>query len=266
MKVGSKIELSLFKSWKEIIKRFLWYTPFRPVHIGQYLREKYFFRHLRVLPVTQFRKVLDAGCGPGIYTRKLVAAYPHMEVTGLDVKEFFASWTKLPNNVQFKQQDLIQLSQENYYDFSLSIDVLEHIPGNRLVLEKIYRSLKPGGYFYLHMPDDKHNRRIFPKKFYKKCEKWAEGEHLGEQYTLKEMKNIFESSGFTIIEAHSTFGFWGKLAWEFDRITDGKIALKVLLMRLLKLWAHFDLWLPKLRESAICLVGQKPVPNEMTLE
>ncbi len=171
------------------------------------------------------------------------------------------SWTKLPNNVQFKQQDLTQLSEENYYDFCLCIDVLEHIPGNRLVLEKIFTSLKSGGYSYLHMPNDKHNRRIFPKKFFKEFEKWAEGEHVGEWYTLEEMKNIFKSTGFVIIEAHNTFGFWGKLAWELDRITDGKIALKVLLMPLLKLWAHFDLWFPKLGESAICLVGQKSVPN-----
>jgi len=240
-----------------IIKYFIYRTPFRPVHIGGYLREKYFFRHLGALPVTQFYKVLDAGCGPGIYTRKLAAAYPHMEVTGLDVKEF-ASWSKSPKNVRLNKKDLTQLSEENYYDFSLCIDVLEHIRGNRLVLEKIYRSLKPGGYFYLHMPDDKHNRRIFPTKFFKKFEKWAEGEHFGEQYTLEEMKNIFKSTGFAIIEAHNTFGFWGKLAWEFDRITDGKIVLKVLLMPLLKLWAHFDLWFLKHTGNGILVLGMKP--------
>ena len=246
-----------------IVKYFIYRTPLRPVHIGQYLREKYFFRHLQVLPVTQFHKVLDAGCGPGIYARKLAVAYPHMEVTGLDAEEF-ASWSKLSKNVQFKQQSLTQLSEENCYDFSLCIDVMEHIPGNRLVLERIYKSLKPGGYFYLHMANDKHNRWIFPKRFFREFEKWAENEHIGEQYTLEEMKNIFRSTGFTIVDAHNTFGYWGKLAWEFDRITNAKIALKVLLMPLLKLWAYFDLWFPKLGASNICLVGRKPVPNKMT--
>jgi len=129
-----------------VIKYFIYRTPFRPVHIGQYLREKYFFRYLQTLPVIQFHKVLDAGCGIGIYTKKLAAVYPHMEVAGLDAK-VFASWSESPQNVQFKQPNLIQLSEENCYDFSLCIDVLEHIPGNRLVLEKIYRSLKPGVIF-----------------------------------------------------------------------------------------------------------------------
>ena len=254
------IELSLFKSRKEKIKRFLWCTSFRPVHIGQYSREKYLFRHLQALCVRQCHKVLDAGCGPGIYTRRLAAAYPHMEVTGLDVEEF-ASWNKLARNVQFIRQDLTQLSEENHYDFSLCIHVLEHIPGNKLVLEKIYRSLEPGGYFCRHMPDDKHSRRIFPKKFFKEFEKWVEDEHIGEQYTFEEMKNVFRSTGSAIIEAHNVFGYWGKLAWEFDRITDGKIVFKILLMALLKAFAHFDLWFPKLGESAICLVDQKSVPN-----
>ncbi len=40
-------------------------TPFYPTHMGQYLREKYFFRHLQKLPVASFSRVLDAGCGPG---------------------------------------------------------------------------------------------------------------------------------------------------------------------------------------------------------
>ncbi|HEC65390.1 MAG TPA: class I SAM-dependent methyltransferase [bacterium] len=129
-----------------------------------------------------------------------------MEVTGLDAKEF-VSWSKLARNVHFIQQDLIQLSEENHYDFSLCIDVLEHIPGNKLVLEKIYRSLEPGGYFCRHMPDDKYSRRIFSKKFFKEFEKWVEDEHIGPQYTFKEMKNVFRSTEFAIIQAHNTFGY-----------------------------------------------------------
>ena len=78
----------LSKYIKKNTKILLHHTPFYPIHMGQYLREKYFFRHLQALPITQFHKVLDAGCGPGVYSRKLAAAYPHMEVTGLDVKEF----------------------------------------------------------------------------------------------------------------------------------------------------------------------------------
>lgn len=72
------------------------------------------------------------------------------------------------------------------------------------------------------------------------------------------MKNIFRSTGFTIIEAHNTFGFCGKLAWELDRITDGRSILKTLLMPLLKVFAHFDLKFPKHTGNGILVLGMKP--------
>ena len=165
--------------------RLLRSTVFYPVHTCQYLREKYFLRHLRRLPAASFCQVLDAGCGLGTYSRKLAMTYPNMKVTAIDIKEF-AGWHESPSNVQFKQQDLIQLSEERRYDFCLCIEVLEHIPGNRRALENIFRSLKPGGYFYLHMPDDKHDRRILPEKLFRQFDEWAQDEHIGEQYTLEQ--------------------------------------------------------------------------------
>ena len=253
---GEKVEMTLSNRAKEIIKCLLRRTPFYPVHMGHYLRENYFFKHLKTLSVTLFQEVLDAGCGPGEYAIKLAIAYPHMKITGYDIKKF-TSWCDSPENVRFKQQDLCQLSEESHYDFSLSIDVLEHISGNPQVLENIYRSLKPGGYFYLHMPG-RDQRRIFPEKFFREFDKWAKDEHTGEQYTLEEMKDIFESIGFIIVDAYNTFDFWGKLAWELDRITDGKKIFKVLLTPLLKVFAHFDLWLSKYSGDGILVLGMKP--------
>lgn len=73
---------------RKTLKHFFVIPLFIPIHIGGYLREKYLFKHPEVLPVTQFHKVLDAGCSPGIFTRKLGVAYPDKEVAGLDAEEF----------------------------------------------------------------------------------------------------------------------------------------------------------------------------------
>ena len=246
---------------KEIIKGSLSHTPFCPVHIGKYIRKKYFFKYLQMLPITTFHEVLDAGCGSGEFAIKLAVTYPQLKVTGYDVKEL-ASWNKSPKNIQIRQQDLLKLSEENYYDFCLCIDVLEHIHGNHRVLENIYRSLKHDGYFYLHMPA-RRQQRLFPRKYFKKFEKWAEKEHIGEQYTLEEMKSILKYIGFTIVEAHSTFGFWGKLAWELDRITDKKITFKILLTPLLRAFSHFELCFPpKYTGNGILVVGKKSSCDE----
>lgn len=237
------------------IKNFIRHTPFQPVHMGCHIREKYFFKYLKTLPCASLQEVLDAGCGPGEYTRKLAVVYPHMKITGYDVKEF-ASWDKSPGNVQFKQQDLLQFMEESHYDFCLCIDVLEHIRGNRQVLENIYRSLKPSGYFYLHMPN-RDQRRIFPPAFFKEFERWEGREHVGEHYTLEEIEGILKSIGFNIVNAGYTFAFFGKLAWELDRLTDAISPLKILLMPALKAFAHFESWLPKHIGNGILVLSMK---------
>lgn len=243
---------------KFIIKYCIRYTPFQPVHIEGYLRRKYFFKYMRRLPVLSFQEVLDAGCGSGEYTFRLARAYPHLKITGYDIKES-ASWNNLQKNVRFQCQDLLQLSEKNHYDLCLCIDVLEHIPVNRKVMENIYRALKLGGYFYLHIPrPEEYDKRMFPKRFYKEFDNWADKGHIGERYTLKEIQNILKSIGFNIINVHCTFNFWGRLAWELDRITDKMIILKVFLMPLLKIFASADLWFPKSNKAATLVIAMKP--------
>lgn len=59
-------------------------------------------------------------------------------------------------------------------------------------------------------------------------------------YRLEELKDIITSIGFGIIEARETFGFFGSFAWEVDRMTDKYVFLKIVLMPLLKFFAHLD--------------------------
>ena len=243
---------------KSITKRCIYYNPFQLVHIGGYLRKKYFFGYMRYLPVLLFQRVLDAGCGSGGYSLELAKAYPYLKITGYDIKESNSWNTFLPKNIRFQHQDLLQLSEKNYYDLCLCIDVLEHIPGNRKVMKNIYRALKPGGYFYLHMPrPEKYDRRMFPKKFYKGFDSWVKEEHSGERYSLLEIQNILKYIGFTIIKAHCTFNFWGRLAWEIDTVISKK-ELKILLMPILKIFVYADLWFPKSDKAAVLVIARKP--------
>lgn len=223
---------------KSLIKGILKRTPFHTVHIGAYIRNIYFWRCMKKLPVENFVRILDAGCGGGEYAKKLAIKHPHLKINAYDIKQY-ESWKRSTKNVNLKQKDLLKLEEENYYDFCLSIDVLEHIPENHKVLSNIYRALKPGGYFYLHMPS-KFQKRIFPERFFREVEDWAKEEHIGEMYKIDELKDIMISIGFELIEARETFVFFGGFAWEIDRITDRHIFLKIILMPLLKFFAHLD--------------------------
>ncbi len=240
------------KILKEIGRRILKYTPFYPDHMGEYIRNLYFWRCVKKLPVERFIRILDAGCGEGGYAKQLAIKYPHLKIDAYDIKRR-DSWDNKSENVNFKQKDLLELEEESYYDFCLSIDVLEHILENQKVLNSIYRALKSGGYFYLHMPG-KFQERVFPKRFFREFDNRTKEEHVGEMYTLEELVNIMSSIGFKIFKACETFNFFGKIAWEVDRITDKWIGLKIFLMPLLKLFAHLDLYLPKRKGNGILIL------------
>ena len=230
-----------------------------PVHIGGYLRQKYFFRHLKRLPVGSFQRVLDAGCGNGVYSFALARKYSHLTIVSYDINSF-DSWKNPPKNITFQQLDLSQMQDKDRYDFCLCIDVMEHIPNNRMVMERIHSALKPGGYFFLHIPrPDRYAKHFFPERLYKEFEEWSRDEHIGKRYSIEEIREILASIGFDIATAHCTFNFWGRLAWELDRITDRNLLPKVILTPFMKLFATMDIWLPKSTKGAVLVIAQKPL-------
>jgi len=242
---------------KNILRNIIDHTPFRPVHLGYYTRNLYFKKYLRRLPVHLFVKILDAGCSSGSYAVEVANAYPHMEVTAVDIKtiDFPLSF---PPNLTFFEQNLMELETADAFDFIYSIDVLEHIKENRPVMENLFRALKPGGYIFLHIPNDRASKHIFPVRHFKDFDKWAKDEHVGEQYTPTELRAALEPMGFTIIASEYTFGFPGRLAWEIDRMCDSHFKMKILFMPLLKTLAHLAVFTHHKSGSTLVL-AQKTV-------
>lgn len=156
------------------------YAVFQPVHIGQYIRRLYFWREVAKLPLKRFQKVLDAGCGPGHYAVEFSQRFPEIKVHGINL-----SWPKpnrpIPSNCRLRQGDLLNLNENQQYDFIWCIDVLEHIPSNEKVLTKLIAALRHDGFLYLHVPYDKPGKRIFPENWFATNE-----EHIGEQKPLDE--------------------------------------------------------------------------------
>lgn len=103
-------------------------------------------------PPEEYPRVLDLGCGPGIYAEKFAQA--DYQVTGidfsknsLDYAEQSAQKQKLP--IRYIQGDYVKMDwQEESYDLILMIycdlGVLSH-EKRRLILAKAYQALKPNG-------------------------------------------------------------------------------------------------------------------------
>ena len=217
--------------------------PFQRVHIGTYIRHLYFWRIVADLPTNSCTTALDAGCGTGNLAIAFAQQFPNMKIYGIDIKKPKIN-QELPTNCILFQGDLLCWNQPEEYDFIWCIDVLEHIRDSQAVVAKLCRSLREGGYFYLHTPYDVPGKRIFPEKWFSRFNNWSKHEHIGKQQTLDEYVAIFENLGLSVLSRTWSFGYWGELSWEIDQLTSRIPLLRNALMPVLKIMAHLALRYP----------------------
>lgn len=101
----------------------------------------------------QVKKVLDAGCGSGIFTSAIKKA--GYEVVGMDISEnaIFQARKRHPD-LQFVCHglDTPWPFEDNAFDAIFAGEVIEHVFGLRNMFSEINRTLKPGGLVILTTP------------------------------------------------------------------------------------------------------------------
>ncbi len=241
-----------------VAKSLLGRTPFYPVHIGGYTRQLYFWKELVRLPVKEFRRVLDAGCGAGYYARDLATRYRHLEVVGLDVELGRAVLSvELPANLRFFQVDLRSLNDIGKYDFIYCIDVLDDVLEYEAILTRFHNALCSRGYLWIHLP--LHPRRIQLVN-HQAISDYLELDHrasVADFISEEVVASVLRASGFTILRTYYTFGYSATLAWELDRILDKYLVLKIALMPLLRTMARLDVVLSNKRGNSFAILCRK---------
>ncbi len=240
---------------KCLLRRLIDASWFRPVHIGHYIRSLHFQRQCKHLPLKRFHRILDAGCGEGSIALEMARSCPWARILAMDISPPLLP-QDAPANLSMIQGDLLQLAASEEFDFIYCIDVLEHIRDNPRVILNFHRALSRGGYFFLHIPNDREQRRIFPERFFHEFDQWADHEHVGTQYSPAELSELLDKMGFVITESRITFGRLGQFAWELDRLTDKRWRTKVILMPLLKLLARISVCM-RPRRGAVLVVAKK---------
>ena len=176
-------------------------------------------------------KLLDAGSGFGQYDRFILQEFDNVEVRAIDVKADYLedSRTYFKNAIEegrisFAQEDLLTIDYDCAFDFSICIDVLEHIDDDRRVMQNIHRALKPNGYFLMHSPS------IYSEEDADEDETFVD-EHARVGYSKEEISEKVETAGFELIDVAYTYGTKGHLAWEL------LIKYPMLWLTKIKLWA-----------------------------
>lgn len=104
------------------------------------------------------KKVLDLGCGPGLYAKKL--AKKNYQVTGVDISQKAINYAKKENNdssIDYYCEDILNFNITKKYDICLLIyqTFSTFSQKNReIILQKIYDSLENDGFLLLDVPSE----------------------------------------------------------------------------------------------------------------
>jgi 2-polyprenyl-3-methyl-5-hydroxy-6-metoxy-1,4-benzoquinol methylase len=124
---------------------------------------------LSLLPEVENKRVLDAGCGPGVYSQWLI---DHgAEVLALDASPKMVQLAKqrLGESADIRQADLskpLSSLDDASFDVVLSALVLEYLKDWRSTLAEFYRLLVPGGYLIASVTHPFNDYRYFKSEKY----------------------------------------------------------------------------------------------------
>ncbi len=103
--------------------------------------------------------LLDIGCGAGNYTLKMLSKIPNLNCVMNDLslpmlnKALERVTPQTNGKVEIMQDDMRNLEfHDNHFDIVLAAATLHHLRGDddwELMFYKIFRSLKPGGSFWI---------------------------------------------------------------------------------------------------------------------
>ena len=184
-----------------------------------FLREMEVRRRLRQLKKDGLRptRILDAGTGFGQYTLFLRRLFPEAHILSVDIKQgYLDNMEQFCRDqdirlVDFRYQDLLELSAHAEFDLILNVDVMEHIRDDREVFGRFRRALTADGVLVLHTPAVAEGRPLEEVEFREGS--YSVGEHVREGYMPSMMTDRLAHAGFSRVELKPTYGFWGGIAW-----------------------------------------------------
>ncbi len=116
------------------------------------------------------KRVLDVGCGLGMYVRKFRAFTTAAFGVDIDLEKLAQGAQELPNLAQSVAEALP--FPDDSFDVILLHEVIEHVLNDRQTVVDAYRCLKPGGRVVIFAPN-----RLYPLE--------THGFYLGKRYVYK---------------------------------------------------------------------------------
>ncbi len=244
------------------IKRIFGYTL-----VGNYARALTFKELLSQVPLTEFKRIMDLGCGYGESAFMLADALPDTRVNALDInQQSIANIARLAEEHQMKNLETHPATidtlenLDGQFDFIYSVDVFEHIKEEEMPFAEAYKKLRPGGYLLIKIPS-REQLTILPEDWFEDHHDWLEDEHIGQVYELNDLEQRMSKEGFIVQYAAYADGWWSRLGWELGYLSHkaGPV-LQLLCLPFAKLLVRFDRLVHRRQSgNTIQVIGRKPL-------
>lgn len=151
------------------------------------------------------QRVLDYGCGGGVFLRSLKTTYPSIFGYGCDVSLQAITLAKKADSLGniYKKSPVSSIPFESsFFDVLSCMDVLEHIDNYTDNLKEMKRVLKKDGKIFFCIPCEGQPYtytwlfRLFYKKFDLTNRYWG---HVHPEFTHKYVVDIMKKNGFRVV-------------------------------------------------------------------
>lgn len=159
-------------------------------------------------PKTQALTVLEIGCACGATLLKIKDGYSEAKLYGIELNEKAALSAKLFAEVIAADVETTVLPYpEEYFDYIILADVLEHLANPWRALENIKAYLKPGGQILASIPNIMHFSVL--RKLLQGYWSYEEAGILDKThlrfFTLYEIEKMFQSTGYKVNSHYPVF-------------------------------------------------------------
>ena len=151
-----------------------------------------YLKWLNRLPQNGPRTLIDIGAANGFFIS--LAIEKGFDAVGLEISEQAVNWAQSLNR-PVQKGTIESFSSEQKFGFATALDVLEHIENPREFLAAINRTLSPGGYLLINVPNaGSLTARLSGKKWHALLppEHWF-------YFNTESLKVLLESAGFQVI-------------------------------------------------------------------
>jgi ubiquinone/menaquinone biosynthesis C-methylase UbiE len=157
---------------------------------------------LKILGNVKGKKILDIGCGTGIYAK--ILSRKGARVCGIDISEEMIKIAKKENpKIEFKIGDIEKLPYKNKeFDIILAALVLEYLPSWDRSLKEVRRVLKKNGIFVFSMGNPVIN--ALKKVRYKRRKFRVVSDYFNEGFRIETWR--FNKMKVDIKGYHQTYG------------------------------------------------------------